>query len=232
MARGDMPCLLFFLRSGVADMSSTPRGVGWITAGLLGVALCGCSSLTAGTGGDSGGSPSTGSAADGPDVPAFAADLERVCTDGLGYPGLPAYDRTKKTVHPAMLMNRSGDDWSQSEPSAGDYPKGWFLGYAAKPAKAELVVCVERTKATATGKVCDMEGDDGKPFKVRTYNTSYLLKVVEARTGKELYRHTGEARSDECPVYMLTSEGEDADKYYNEVRPKDFRKNVGPFIAP
>ncbi|MFF4047713.1 hypothetical protein ACFYZ5_13735 [Streptomyces chartreusis] len=213
-------------------MSSAPRGVGWITAGLLGVALCGCSSLTADTGGDSGGSSSTGSAADGPDVPAFAGDLERVCTDGLGYPGLPAYDRAKKTVHPAMLMNKSGDDWSQSEPSAGDYPKGWFLGYSAKPASAELVVCVERTKATATGKVCDMEGDGGKPFKVRTYNTSYLLKVVEARTGKELYRHTGEARSDECPVYMLTSKGEDADKYYNEVRPKDFRKNVRPFIAP
>lgn len=216
----------------MSSTPSTPRAVRWITAGLLGVALCGCSSLTAGTGGDTGGSASTSSAEDGPDVPAFAQDLERVCTDGLGYPGLPAYDRKKKTVHPAMLMNKPGDDWSQSEPSAGDFPKGWFLGYSDKPAETELVVCVERTKATASGKVCDMEGDDGKPFKVRTYNTSYRLKVVEARTGEELYTHTGEAKSDECPVYMLTSEGEDKDKYYNEVRPKDFRKNVQPFIAP
>ncbi|GAA3821757.1 hypothetical protein ACFS5L_20000 [Streptomyces phyllanthi] len=206
-------------------------------AGLLGVALCGCSSLTGGTTGGTGGgtgkSSSKGSAADGPEVPESTLDLERVCTDGLGFSGMPAYDRTKKTVHPAMLMNNSGDTWSQFEPPSGDFPKGWFLGYSDKPADAELVVCLEnRTKATATGKVCDMETDDGKPLKIRTYNTSYRLRIVEARTGKELYKHTGEAKSDECPVYMLTSEGEDKDKYYNEVRPKDYRKRVKPFIAP
>ncbi|MCZ4514197.1 hypothetical protein O3Q52_39910 [Streptomyces sp. ActVer] len=215
----------------------TPRARVWITAGLLGVALCGCSSLTGSTaggtggsaGGDDGGAASTSSAAD---VPATALDLERVCTDGLGYSGMPAYDRTKKTVHPAVLMNNPGDSWSQSEPPAGDFPKGWVLGYSDKPADAELVVCVERTKASPTGKKCDMESDDGKPFTVSTYNTSYRLKVVEARTGKELSEHTGEARSDECPMYIFTSDGEDKDKHYNEVRPKDYRKRVQPFIAP
>ncbi|MGW1543173.1 hypothetical protein ACWCPM_23525 [Streptomyces sp. NPDC002309] len=216
----------------MSSTPATPRALRWITAGLLGVALCGCSSLTGSTGGSTGGSPSKGPTEDGPDVPAFATDLERVCTDGLGYSGMPAYDRTKKTVHPAVIMNNPGDGWSQSEPSAGDFPKGWFLGYSGKPAEAELVVCVERTKATETGKVCEMETDDGKPFKVRTFNTSYRLTVVEARTGKELYEHTGEAKSDECPAYIFTSEGEDKDKYYNEVRPKDYRKNVQPFIAP
>ncbi|MFJ8636455.1 hypothetical protein [Streptomyces sp. NPDC093568] len=165
-------------------------------------------------------------------MPASALDLERVCTDGLGYSGMPAYDRTKKALHPALLMSTTGDGWSHSEPSAGDYPKGWFLGYADKPADAELIVCVERTKATPTGKVCDMESDGGKPMKVRTYNTSYRLRVLEARTGDELYKSAGDAKSDECPVYMLTSEGEDKDKYYNEVRPKDYRKRVQPFIAP
>jgi hypothetical protein len=35
---------------------------------------------------------------------------------------MPAYDRTKKTVHPAMLMDNRGDDWSQFEPPAGDFP--------------------------------------------------------------------------------------------------------------
>ncbi|MEV2236004.1 hypothetical protein AB0H69_46670 [Streptomyces phaeochromogenes] len=225
-------------------MPSTPRARVWITAGLLSVALCGCSSLTGGTaggtggsaggstGGDTGGSPSTSSAADGPEVPATSLDLERVCTGGLGYSGMPAYDRTKKTVHPAMLMNNPGDSWSQFEPPAGDFPKGWILGYSDKPADAELVVCVERTEESPTGKKCDMETDDGKPFTVSTYNTSYRLKVVEARTGKELSKHTGEAKSDECPMYIFSSEGEDKDKYYNEVRPKDYRKRVQPFIAP
>ncbi|MFD3314860.1 hypothetical protein [Streptomyces sp. NPDC058694] len=223
-------------------MLSKPRVRVWITAGLLSVALCGCSSLTGGTGGrtgggaggDTGGAPSVSSAADGsdaPEVPATALDLERVCTDGLGYSGMPAYDRTKKTVHPAMLMNNPGDSWSQFEPPAGDFPKGWILGYSDKPADAELVVCVERTKESPTGKKCDMESD-GKPFTVSTYNTSYRLKVVEARTGKELYKYAGEAESDECPMYIFTSEGEDKDKYYNEVRPKDYRKRVQPFIAP
>ncbi|MEU9883311.1 hypothetical protein [Streptomyces phaeochromogenes] len=180
------------------SIPSTPRARAWITAGLLSLALCGCSSLTGSTaggtggsaggstGGDTGGSPSTSSAADGPEVPASALDLERVCTDGLGYSGMPAYDRTKKTVHPAMLMNNPGDTWSQFEPPAGDFPKGWILGYSDKPADAELVVCVERTKESPTGKKCDMESDDGKPFTVSTYNTSYRLKVVEARTGEEL----------------------------------------------
>jgi len=205
----------------------------WVTAGLLGVALCGCSSLTgSSSGGGAGSSPAKGAATDGPDVPAFASELQRVCTEGLGFQGLPAYDRTKKTVHPALLMTTTGDGWSQLEPSAGDYPKGWLLGYADKPAKAELVVCVERTKATASGKVCDMEADGGKPLKVRTFNTSYRLRVLDARTGAKVYEHKGDTKSDECPAFMFTSKGEDKDKYYNEVRPKDYRKRIQPFIAP
>jgi hypothetical protein len=196
------------------------------------VVLCGCSSLTESSEVGAGTSQSKGSAADGPEVPDSVLDLERVCKDGLGFSGMPAYDRTQKTVHPAILMNNPGDDWSQFEPPAGDFPKGWFLRYSDKPAAAELVVCVERTKATPTGKVCDMETEDGKPLKIRTYNTSYQLKVVEARTGKALHEYNGEAKSDECPVYIYTSEGEDKNKYYNEVWPKDYRKRVQPFIAP
>lgn len=212
-------------------MSMPSRSSILVTAGLLGVVLCGCSSLTESSEVGAGTS-SKGSAADGPEVPDSVLDLKRVCADGLGFSGMPAYDRTKKTVHPAILMNNPGDDWSQFEPPAGDFPKGWFLGYSDKPATAELVVCVERTKATATGKVCDMETEDGKPLKISTYNTSYQLKVVEARTGKALHEYNGEAKSDECPVYIYTSEGEDKNKYYNEVWPKDYRKRVQPFIAP
>lgn len=128
-------------------------------------------------------------------------------------------------------MNSTGDGWTSSVPVDGDFPKGWFLDYEDKPEQAELVVCLERTKATATGKVCDMEAD-GKPLKIRTYNTSYRLRVLDARTGKEQYEHTGKAESDECPVYIFTSDDEDADKYYNEVRPEDYRKRVKPYIAP
>lgn len=224
-----MPCCCSFF-DGRIPMSS--RSSILVTAGFLAVVLSGCSSLTGSPGGGAGTSPSTGSAAEEPDVPTSALDLERVCTDGLGYAGMPAYDRTKKTVHPAILMNNPGDSWSQFEPPSGDFPRGWILGYADKPAEAELVVCVERTKATPTGKVCAMETDDGKPLKIRTYNTSYRLSVVESRTGEELYEHIGEVKSDECPVYIFTSEGEGKNTYYNEVRPRDYRKRVQPFIAP
>ncbi|WP_216589382.1 hypothetical protein [Streptomyces brasiliscabiei] len=210
----------------------------WVAAGVLGMVLCGCSSVTGGTGtgdgkgsGSNGGSSSAGAAADAPEVPVTTQDLERVCTDGLGFEGLPAYDRKKKTVHPAQLMNSTGDGWTSSVPLDGDFPKGWFLGYDDKPEQTELVVCVERTKATATGKVCDMEAD-GKPLKIKTYNTSYRLRVVEARTGKEQYAYSGKVESDECPVYIFTSDGEDADKYYNEVRSEDYRGRVKPYIAP
>lgn len=207
----------------------------WVAGGVLGMALCGCSSLTGTTGttggGSGGGSASAGAATDAPEVPLTTQDLERVCTDGLGFAGLPAYDPAKKTVHPAQLMNSTGDGWTSSVPVEGDFPKGWFLDYSDKPERAELVVCVERTQATATGKVCDMEAD-GKPLKIRTYNTSYRLRVVEARTGKERYEHTGKVESDECPAYIFTSDDEDADKYYNEVRPEDYRGRVKPYIAP
>lgn len=204
----------------------------WVAVGVLGAVLCGCSSSASTTGaGSAGGSSSGGAAADEPEVPVTAQDLERVCADNLGFKGLPAYDRGKKTVHPAQLMNSTGDGWTSSAPVKGDFPKGWFLDYGDKVEKAELVVCVERTKATATGKVCDMEAD-GKPLKIRTYNTSYRVRVVEARTGKEQFGYTGKAESDECPAYIFTSDDEDADKYYNEVRPEDYRKRVKPYIAP
>ncbi|BBC37242.1 hypothetical protein SGFS_085360 [Streptomyces graminofaciens] len=204
----------------------------WVTAGVLGVVLCGCSSPLAGSGGSGDGASSAKAAEEKPEVPESDWDLERVCADGLGFAGLPAYDRTKKTVHPAVLMSTTGDGWNSDLSTDGDFPKGWFLDYDDKVAKAELVVCVERTKATATGKVCDMETDDGKPLKVRTYNTSYRVRVLDARTGKKLDEHKGTAESDECPVYMLTSKGEDKDKYYNEVEPEDYRKHIKPFIAP
>ncbi len=231
MAWGDMPCLPLYPSCWEVVMQGARM---WAVAGVLGVALCGCSSSTGSTGaGSGGGSSSGGAAADTPEVPVTTQDLERVCSDGLGFKGLPAYDRAKKSVHPAQLMRSDGDDdgWTSSVPSDGDFPKGWFLDYMDKPEKAELVVCVERTKATATGKVCDMEAD-GKPLKIKTYNTTYRLRVVEARTGKEQYTYTGKVESDECPYYILTSKGEDADKYYNEVRPEDYRKRVKPYIVP
>lgn len=61
----------------------------WVAAGVLGVVLCGCSSPAGTTGGGSGGgSSSAGAAADEPEVPLTTQDLERVCTDGLGFEGL------------------------------------------------------------------------------------------------------------------------------------------------
>jgi hypothetical protein len=204
--------------------------LGLVAAGL-GVAMCGCSS-TAGSSGDTGAQVSRKPGAAASEVPAFASDLARVCADGLGFPGLPAYSRSSKAVHPAVLMNKGGKIWSQNSPLEGDFPRGWILGYADDVKKAQLVVCYERTGTTPAGKTCAMQDSKTKkPLTVTMYNTSYKLRVLQASTGKPLYEHVGKAASTTCPLLTYTLQGNDPTKYYTEARPADYRKLIKRFIA-
>jgi hypothetical protein len=167
-----------------------------------------------------------------PDVPRFADDLSRTCADSIGFTGLPAYAASPGTVHPTVLMARSGTAWHQSVSTEGDYPTGWLVTVGQNPDHAELVVCYERTNATPAGKTCAMQDQKtNKPLTVTMYNTEYRLRVLEARTGSVLYDKPGEAKSTDCPILTFTSGDEDPTKYYTDARPADYRAILKPFIV-
>jgi hypothetical protein len=204
-----------------------------LTALALTLAASACSSRVSGSGSASSGtSQPTGSPA-GPDKPKFGSDYERTCADGLGFAGLPAYSRAAKGVHPAVIMSKSKDVWTQQTPFSSDgYPSGWIVSYT-DVARAELVVCYERVKATPAGKTCQMkERDSNEEFTLTMYNTQYRLRVLEARTGKVLFDRSAQARSTDCPTLTFSGSDDDRTKYYTDAQPRDYRGVLKPFIAP
>ncbi|GAA0983106.1 hypothetical protein GCM10009555_054170 [Acrocarpospora macrocephala] len=205
---------------------------------VAGVVLSGCGALGLTSTAPSNDSPSTAEdpvakqTEDAPEVPAFATDLERVCADGLGFSGLPEYRRSDKGLHPAVLMRKSDDSWTQNSISPGDYPKGWILDFGDDVSKTQLVACYEQTGTTPAGKVCDMEEKETKKaYKMTMYNTSYLVRVVDARTGKTISQHKGRAASTTCPIITFFSEGDDKSKYYTEASAKDYRIFLRRYIS-
>jgi hypothetical protein len=200
-----------------------------VVTGLT-AALCACVSVAARPT-DGGSAPVSKTA--GPQVPAFASDLGRVCADGLGFPGLPAYEPAPGKMHPAVLMDKRKDTWSQNVPLDGDFPSGWIIGYDGDVRQTELMVCYERTGATPAGKSCEMKDNKtGEPLTLTLYNTTYRLRVLEAQTGRTLYKYNGKAVSTTCPLFTYTTSGDDRTRHYTEDRPADYRKRIKRFIAP
>jgi hypothetical protein len=196
--------------------------------------LSACAAFPAGPG-DAGTAPPTAPTIepDEPETPRYTTDLSRVCADGLGFPGLPAYDRTSNEIHPAVLMEKRKDDWTTSIVSDRDFPNGWMIEYSDSVNKAQLVICYERTGAKSSGKTCAMKDDKtNEPFTMTLYNTTYLLRVVEARTGKTVYKRSGRAASTRCPTLTFVVPGEDRTKSYTDAQPTDYRKFIKRYIAP
>jgi hypothetical protein len=203
--------------------------VGLILAGLA-VASSACSS--SGSSGDERAAGAAGSKASaGPETPQFIDDFARTCADGLGFAGLPAYTKSRGSVHPAVVLRKDEDRWYQTSASPGDYPRGWLIEDFKAAKQAQLAVCVERTKAFPAGKQCRMEKDK-KPLLVTMYNTEYRLRVLDARTGKPLLNHVGKAVSTTCPILTYVSDGEDPTKYYTDPDHEDYRPLLKRFIAP
>jgi hypothetical protein len=201
------------------------------------VAAAACSNSTTGSGqaADVPGSTRPGQAgtAAAAEKPKFASEYERTCSDGLGFGGVPAYSRTARGVHPAVLLTKEGSPtWTQQVPFDG-YPKGWLIGYTDDAAKAQLIVCYERTSAVPAGKTCQMKDDKtNQQFTLTMYNTQYRLRVLEARTGKVLSEKVGQAKSTDCPTIAYVGSDEDRTKYYTDASPTDYRGTVKQFVAP
>ena len=135
-------------------------------------------------------------------------------------------------MHPAVLLSRTGKTWVENLSTGSDFPAGWMISYTDPIAKAELVVCYERTNATPSGKTCDMKDKDDKPFAMTLYNTDYRLRVRQARTGQVVYDKPGTATRTDCPYLTYTSADDDPTKYYTDASPADYRGEIKPLIAP
>jgi hypothetical protein len=194
-----------------------------LAAGLVAAATA-CSSA-----GDRPSAPHPSTGATGPETARFAEDYARTCDDGLGFAGAPAY-APDGGVHPAVILEKAGDTWTQDSPFPGDFPDGWIIGIQGDVSKAQLVVCYQRTSATSSGRTCDMKDDSGQPLTMTMYDTGYRLRVVAARTGKVLYDKPGSEKSGDCPTMAYT--GDDPTKYYSDAAPTDYRGVIKQFIAP
>jgi len=169
----------------------------------------------------------------GPEKPQYADDFERTCADGLGFTGLPAYTKAPGVVHQAVMMEKRDGAWREDWLTGDDYPGAWFLDTGQTPHQVELVVCVEQVRAFPNGKTCRMEHrDTKKPFTLTMFDTSYLVRVLEARSGRTLLYHAGTAKSQECPMLTFNRGDEDPTKHYTTPDDKDYRPLVKPFIAP
>ncbi len=169
----------------------------------------------------------------GPEKPRAADDFERTCADGLGFAAQPAYTKAPGVIHQAVLMEKRDGDWHEDWLIGNDYPGTWFLATGQTPEKVELVVCVEKVREFANGKTCQMQHRaTKKPFTLRMFDSSYLVRVLDAQTGKTLLYHAGTKSSKDCPYMTFNRGEEDETKYVTEADAKDYRPLIKPFVAP
>ncbi|WP_214107735.1 hypothetical protein [Acrocarpospora catenulata] len=174
------------------------------------------------------------------ELPKFPTDFERVCADGLGFSGLPEYQRSTKGVHLTMPMSKFEDSWTHDTFNTDKFPKGWVVGLTGDAnllqdalKTVELVVCFDdHTGESKAGKVCQMEDTKTKEkYPVTMYNTTWEVRVVSARTGEAIFTHKGKATSTDCPMFRMISGDDDRSKYYTKAGVEDYRKYVKRFIS-
>lgn len=158
--------------------------------------------------GDSGGAVKT-SATSPPEV--FTMDtLEAVCRD-IPSPRSASYDAAVPGPHPVAVFEGEAPEFRQSFVSL---PTGWTVLEFERYPDISLVACLDRT-STELLQVCDqyevdLEGD----YVVETYASTYDVTVRVATTGEVLDSTTIEVAQDECPGFVMFTEGEYTEQWY------------------
>ncbi|MEV6596399.1 hypothetical protein AB0M36_05955 [Actinoplanes sp. NPDC051346] len=168
-----------------------------------------------------------------PEKPRTGSDFERTCADGLGFPGLTAYEKKAGRVHPMAVVKKTDDSWYVDSPSGSDFPATWMVDTVAGTDKTELVVCVEQTATKPTSRICDMEDRETKEkYKMTMYDVDYRIRVLDAQSGKSVFEKKGTKSEKDCPVVTFRRSGEDKSKYYPSIDNKTIRPVVKPYVAP
>ena len=175
----------------------------------------------------------------GEEVPAFLADLKRVCTTQVGFLGLTAYEAGAGggagRVHPVALF----EDYRGAGfiDSSRTLPAGWQVeqdgNYAdSSELKAiELVACSDRTTESPTGVVCTFDGDkDEAPAKLELVDATYEVKVYAATTGELVHSATLEAKNSECPFIATFKKGDKT--FVNEPSDDDYIGVLKAVVTP
>ncbi len=147
----------------------------------------------------------------------FSTDFEPVCR-GTGAEFATPYDPAVAGVHPTlMLQGADVDDLVES--TAGLNPE-WTVMFDATAdayAEVELVVCSVRTAAVLT-QTCTGYQDEGVDTgnTVDLYAATYAVTVRVARTAEVLAETTVDTPGDECPMFVMFTEGESSTEWYDE----------------
>jgi len=140
-------------------------------------------------------------------------DFGDVCR-GVTLPGATAYDPTRSGVHPIMTVAGEPPEY---EAAGANLPDQWdpVIG---EEQTVELVVCLDRTAATAretcTGYLDDAGADTGNT--VEMYDVTYAVRLVAATTGDEVATTQLDATGESCPMLALFEEGESVKAWYSE----------------
>lgn len=145
----------------------------------------------------------------------FPTDFEPACRNSPVV-GATAYNAATPGIHPLVALG--GEDINQLDEAYLDIPTEWTIVFSDATdeyAKAELVLCVVRTSATlveeCTGYESDGEATDNV---VQLYSADYAVTMHEAVTGKELGRTAFTANPEECPSFVMFTEGENSKDWY------------------
>lgn len=168
------------------------------------------------------------SADDGPELPAFASDFDRLCTTQVGFAGATPL-AAGPGPHPMVLFEET--DSGILITTSKTLPAGWLVVEDSNfddnsdLAPTELVGCSQITAQTPNGVSCDLEDDEGKVTTLDLVDVTYELTVYEATTGAVVGTETLAAASTDCPTFVFIDDDQtqffnspDADAYTNAVK--------------
>jgi hypothetical protein len=135
-------------------------------------------------------------------------DLARVC-DQWYYPTAPKYaGKGPHQISVGMVNDRAGGSRLVS-PYVVDVPYSLATSVqnawqAEKPAKSQLMACVDLT--SVGGKVKTCKYTDPKPETLTMRRGTYQLRVFEVATGRKVMEKKLAGENEECPSFVLVQE--------------------------
>ncbi|MFD8952002.1 hypothetical protein ACFV0B_24475 [Streptomyces xanthophaeus] len=109
------------------------------------------------------------------------------------------------------------------------YEKKWILDYSGDPTKVQLLFCVNRTGGEPAGGQKCASPSGGS---VEMYDATYRMRVIEARTGRQLKEWMERAVFTQCPEPRVMGDENDSGKYYADIPSRRLSAILEEYITP
>ena len=148
------------------------------------------------------------------DMPTGLTEASAICSTGIGFSDLPAYDPSAAGPHPVLLFveNLSG---TPVEPNL-EIPDDWTITNDRWP-ELELIACGALVERAPSGGTCEYTFSDGSPLSLDLLDVIYEVDVLAAATGESTGSFRFAASSIECPE-LLSNYTEGQTEYFNPFR--------------